>query len=215
MTYEAVNLGSEALEEFRIHPLDYRSVSDKGELVNACREKVGEGEEVVIKPYGGSGGNGVNIVQDLDEVETKVEDSLDEFYSRFGENRRAFPYTVCEKVNFRPIKWNGKENNFDLRIYVTRKDDELIPCGGLARVALEPLTEKQRKKSFVVNLSGYEGLDVDRGVGISRDGLQTLELSEEDIVDLFSASVVLFKKIIEKHEKVLESFAGERILEEK
>ncbi len=211
LTYEAVKRGAEDLEKFRIHPLDFWSVSDKEELIKVCKERVEMSEEVVIKPYGGSGGNGVNIICEWDEVETKVETSLEEFYSRFGKDRRAFPYTVCEKVNVHPATWGGSEHNFDIRIYVTRKNNELIPCGGLARIALEPYSEEQRKKCFVVNLSGYEGIDVNRGVGISREGLKTLDLTEKDFVDMFSASVTLFKKILENHEQVLESFIGERI----
>lgn len=211
LTYESVKMGAEDLKKFRIHPLDYWSVSDREELIDVCKERARKDEEVVIKPYGGSGGNGVNIILEEDEVEEKVERSLEEFYSRFGKERRAFPYTICEKVNFRPTTWKGSERNFDIRIYVARKGSELVPCGGLARIALEPYSEEQKKKCFVVNLSGYEGIDVSRGVGISQKGLESLELTEQDFVDMFSASTVLFKKILENHEQVLESFIGERI----
>jgi len=206
LTYGAVNVCSEDLKKFRIHPLSYRAVSNKGELIEESQDLVEEKGEVVIKPYGGSGGNGVNIITDSDEVEEKVEESLSEFYSKFGEDRRAFPYTICEKVNFRPIEWRGAERNFDIRIYVARIGDEILPCGGLARIALEPLDSELSKKSFVVNLSGYEGIDVERGVAISEDGLNTLNLTEEDFVDLFSASMVLFSNIVGDHENVLDTF---------
>ena len=206
LTYEAVNMCSDDLEKFRIHPLDYRAVSNREELIESCKEFVDEKGEAVIKPYGGSGGNGVNIITDPSMVEERIEESLNEFFSKFGEDRRAFPYTICEKVNFRPIEWEGAERNFDIRIYVARVGDEIIPCGGLARIALESVDSEHRKKSFVVNLSGYEGIDVGRGVAISKEGFDILDLNKEDFVDLFSASVVLFNKIVDNHENVLDSF---------
>ncbi len=206
LTYGAVKMCSDDLEKFRIHPLDYRDVSNRKELTESCKELVDEKGEVVIKPYGGSGGNGVNIITDPSMVEERIEESLNEFFSKFGENRRAFPYTICEKVNFRPIEWRGAKRNFDIRIYVARIGNEVIPCGGLARIALESIESKHRKKSFVVNLSGYEGIDVSRGVAISEEGFDILDLNEEDFVDLFSASMVLFNSIVDNHENVLDTF---------
>lgn len=207
LTYETVKIAAEDLEKYGVYPLDYWVAEDKDELFGICKEKIDEIEEIVIKPYGGSGGCGIDVINKESEVISKVENSLDEFYSNFGVDRNPYHFTVCEKVNFCPITWKGTRRNFDLRIYVARKNDELIPCGGLARIALEPLTEVQQKKSFVVNLSGYEGIDVSRGLGISEKALDILELSKNDFVDLFSASVTLFKNIIENHEKIIQKLS--------
>lgn len=203
LTYEAVNIAADDLKKYGVYPLDYWIAENEKELIRVCKEKIEEIGEVVIKPYGGSGGCGIDVINKESDVESKVKNSLDEFYSNFGEERNPYHFTICEKVNFCPITWGGTRRNFDLRIYVARKDNELVPCGGLARIALEPLSKVQQKKSFVVNLSGYDGIDVDRGLGISEKALDVLELSKNDFVDLFSASVLLFKNITENHEKII------------
>lgn len=203
LTYRAVKEAADELKEFRIHPLDYWRARNKEELIRICKERIDDGEEIVIKPYGGSGGSGIDIIEVGSGLEERIDNSLNDFYGSFEEGRNPFPYTICEKVDFRPITWRNSKRNFDIRIYLTGRDDELIPVGGLARIALEPFSDKMEKKSFVVNLSGYEGIDVDRGIGISEEGLEILELTEEDLVDMFAASVTLFKNMVDHHEDLI------------
>lgn len=203
LTYGSVEEAADELERFRVYPLDYWRARSKEELIKICEERIEDGEEIVIKPYGGSGGSGIDIIKVGGGLEERIENSLNDFYSSFEEGRNPFPYTICEKVNFRPITWRNSKRNFDIRIYVARKGDELVPVGGLARIALEPFSEELDKKSFVVNLSGYEGIDVDRGIGISEEGLEILELTEEDFMDMFAASVTLFKSTVENHEDLI------------
>ncbi len=51
------------------------------------------------------------------------------------------------------------------------------------------------RKSFVVNLSGYKGVDTSRGLGISKYTLDILNLSTEDFVNMFTAASILMAEI--------------------
>jgi len=206
LTYHAVQLSEEKLSNFRVYPLNYWRAWNKDQLISICEKVLDQEGEIVIKPYGGSGGRGIDIISKKEDIENKVGGSVEDFGERFGPERNPFPYTICEKVNFRPINWKGTKRNFDIRIYVARKGDELVPAGGLARVALEPFDEKRRKEGFVVNLSGYDGLDIDRGLALNKSNFNILNLDKKDFKDMFSASVTLFHNMVKYHDKIIKEW---------
>ena len=74
--------------------------------------------------------------------------------------------------------------------------------GALFRIALEPHSGGNRKRALVVNLSGYGGLDIERGLGISSESLKITRLSEEDLANMFAASAVLLTYIAQNYEKI-------------
>jgi len=128
-------------------------------------------------------------------VTDAVEDSLGEFFAKYGRGHSPFPYTVCEKIKPHKATWGGNRHNYDIRIYVARQGDALVPVGCLFRIAPQPDKGTYSKGSLIVNLSGYGGIAVERGLGLSEEALATVHLGEEDIVKIFAASTLLMAAI--------------------
>ena len=124
-----------------------------------------------------------------------AEDSLGEFRARYGHRYDPFPYTVCEKIHPRKATWRSNPHNYDIRIYVARRGDTVIPVGCLFRIAPLPDIGTHTKGSLIVNLSAYGGIAVERGLGLSEESLEIVHLDEEDIVKIFAASTVLMATI--------------------
>ena len=127
---------------------------------------------------------------------------MGEFREKFGAWRSPFPYTVCEKVKPHRAVWRDSERNFDVRVYVARDGDQLLPVGALFRIALEPYIGENRKRALVVNLSGYGGIDTERGLGVSEEALTITRLEEEDLAQMFAASAVLLSYVAENYEVI-------------
>jgi hypothetical protein len=90
----------------------------------------------------------------------------------------------------------GFLQNYDIRIYVARQGDMLIPVGCLFRLAPQPDRGTYDKGSLIVNLSAYGGIAVERGLGLIRESLEIVHLEEEeDIVKIFAASTPLMVAI--------------------
>lgn len=104
----------------------------------------------------------------------------------------AFPEDVALGVEL--ITRRGNRHNYDIRIYVARQGDTLIPAGCLFRIAPQPDKGTYSKGSLIVNLSAYGGIATERGLGLSEESLETVHL-EEDIVKIFAASTLLMAAI--------------------
>lgn len=124
-----------------------------------------------------------------------VDGSLGEFYAKYGQRNSPFPYTVCEKISPRKASFRGNDHNYDIRIYVARQGDTLIPAGCLFRIAPLPDRGDYSKGSLIVNLSGYGGMAIERGLGLTHESLDTVRLEEEDIVKVFAASTIMMAAI--------------------
>jgi hypothetical protein len=194
-TYEAIEQARDILIPHGMYPLRFWRAWSRGELVHICEEKRMELDGLIIKPCRGSGGAGVLPVLPDSTVPEVVEDSLSEFYAKFGRRHDPFPYTVSEKINPRKATWRGNRHNYDIRIYVARQGDTLIPVGGLFRLAPKPDKGTYSKDSLIVNLSGYGGIAIERGLGLSEESLEIVHLEEQDIVNVFAASVLLMAAI--------------------
>ena len=153
---------------------------------------------LIIKPFQGSGGSGVIPILEHSSVPSAVDESLGEFRVKYGHGLNPYPYTVCEKINPRKALWRGNEHNYDIRIYVARQGDQLIPVGCLFRIAPEPDKGTFSKGSLIVNLSGYGGIATERGLGLSEDALKTVRLEQEDIVKIFAISTLLMADLARK-----------------
>lgn len=195
LTYTAVTDAARLLSQFNVKPLLFFRALDKGQLLSLCGQALESASEVLIKPHGGSGGTGIDIITEKDDIEQKVESSISHYIEKFGEKRDPFPYTICERVDSTPVSWRGAKHQFDVRIYVAKQGSEIHPLGALSRIAIEPFVGKFTKKSFVVNLSGYGGVDTSRGLGISKDSLDVLNLDEEDFINMLCASSSLMSYI--------------------
>lgn len=203
LTYRAVELAVDRLAPFGVYPIKAWRAHTVDELTAICSDRRGNGD-LIIKPFQGSGGAGVQAIDRRSPIEVVVEESIGEYRQKFGAWRSPFPYTVCEKVEPHRARWRGSERNFDIRVYVAREGDQLLPAGALFRIALEPHTGENRKRALVVNLSGYGGVDTDRGLGVSAEALEVTRLEEEDLARMFAAAAVLMSFITEHYSAIQE-----------
>jgi hypothetical protein len=197
-TYDAIEKTKELLIPHGLYPLRFWRAWNQDELMHICADKRSEVDGLIIKPFQGSGGSGVVPILEDSSVPSVVDESLGEFRVKYGHGLSPFPYTVCEKINPRKALWRGNDHNYDIRIYVARQGDELIPVGCLFRIAPEPDKGTFSKGSLIVNLSGYGGIAIERGLGLSEETLKTVRLEEEDIEKVFAISTLLMADLARK-----------------
>lgn len=204
LTYRAVELGADRLAPFDVYPFQFWQAHTVDELAEICADQRTDGD-LIIKPFQGSGGAGVQAIDGRSPIPVVIEESMGEYRQKFGTWRSPFPYTVSEKVEPHRARWRDSERNFDIRVYVARDGDQLLPMGALFRIALEPHTGENRKRALVVNLSGYGGVDTDRGLGVSAESLEITRLEEEDLAKMFAAAAVLLSYIGKNSADIQES----------
>ena len=81
-----------------------------------------------------------------------------------------------------------------------------MPISGMVRIARHDYRGKLQKQDFVVNLSGYHGIDVERGLGLSHKTLAMLNITEEDMEKMFTASGWIFKGIVDNFNNLKQLF---------
>jgi len=206
-TYLTLNFINETLKKFRILNLKFYKASDPFNLEKIIDMVIQNSKKnFIIKPYASSGGVGIQPVlskNSKEQVSEIMQKSISEFYEKFDSWRTPFPYTIQEMVNFSLIDYLNSKRTFDIRIYIIQKDGIFYPVGGQGRIAKYPFTGSLKKEEFVVNISGYGGIDTDRVIPFSEEGLKILNLSEEDLADMFAAGCYIFKGIIENYNKVM------------
>ena len=209
LTYLASYLIKNRLKKYNLKSLIFAKAFDEKDLI----EKVSRMVKIfkksfIIKPSGGSGGAGViQILKNYSvmEIKRKLEESKEEFYAKFSRNRNPFPYTIQEKAQFSLINWEGYKHTFDLRLYFALHKNQIIPIGGLARIARGQYLEGLNKEEFVVNLSGYDGkIEVNRGIGLSEENCKLLNLKFADFTNLFCIGALIFKSMIENYNEIVE-----------
>jgi hypothetical protein len=198
LTYRAVEMAADLLIPFNISPIQFWRADTVDELIEICATQRAN-MDLIIKPFQGSGGAGIQPIDERSPIPIVVEESMGEFRQKFGAWRSPFPYTVCEKVEPQRAVWRESERNFDIRVYIARDGDQLLPVGALFRIAREPHTGENRKHALVVNLSGYGGIDTERGFGVSAESLATTRLEEQDLARMFAAATVLLSYIAEHY----------------
>jgi len=203
LTYLAVQQAASMLANFNVEPIAFKRANARGKLSKVLNEILSEIPEVLIKPHGGSGGSGIDIVTSKKHIESKIESSINHYHSKFGPKRNPFPYTVCQRVAATPVDWNNALHHFDIRVYVGRRKDRIVPLGALMRIALEPFSGCFTKKSFVVNLSGYEGVDTDRGFGLHPESLALFKLTKNDFACMFASACSLVAYINNNYANLL------------
>lgn len=201
LTYRAVKMAADQLSTFDVYPIEFWRANTIDELTELCEDERKNGD-LIIKPFQGSGGAGVQAIDGRSPIPVVIEESMGEYRQKFGNWRSPFPYTVCEKVEAHRARWRESERNFDVRVYVARDGDQLIPVGGLFRIALEPHTGENRKRALVVNLSGYGGVDTERGLGFSEESLEIVRLDEEDMAKMFAGAAVLLSYIGQNYQAI-------------
>jgi hypothetical protein len=194
-TYDAIERARDLVTPHGLYPLRYWRAEGRKDLERVCEERCTEVDGLIIKPFRGSGGTGVLPILPDSTVEDVVDDSLGEFRAKYGHAHSPFPYTICEKINPRKATWRGARHNYDIRVYVAREGDALAPVGCLFRLAPKPDKGDYSKDSLIVNLSGYGGMAIERGLGLTHDSLEIVHLEEEDIAKIFAGSTVLMAAI--------------------
>ena len=217
LTYITSFLIKDVLEKYNLRYLQFTKAFSEEELISKATYLISKyNKNFIIKPNGGSGGAGV--MQILKEETTEgikriIKESKEEFYNKFLSDRKPFPYTIQEKADFSLIDWEGGKHTFDLRIYLAQHKNQIIPIGGLARIARGTFIKGLDKQEFVVNLSGFDGkIEVKRGLGFSEKNSKLLNLRFEDFVNVFCISSVVFKIIVENYKKILGFTDWDKIL---
>ncbi|MBD3353587.1 MAG: hypothetical protein GF364_19040 [Candidatus Lokiarchaeota archaeon] len=206
-TYLAINEGYERLKPYKIQKLKFAKAFDPFHLEHIIEELIKNSEKnYILKPFGGSGGVGIQPISPKFSEERGLEimeRSISEFYQKFDARRSPFPYTIQEMADFALTDFNNSRRTFDIRIYVVQKDGCFYPLGGEGRVARLPYSGTLKKEEFVVNLSGFDGIDIDRAIAFNEEGLNTLGINEEDLSDMFCAACILFDIITENHNNLV------------
>ncbi len=195
LTYLAVEEAREIMKKYDIEPIAFKRAKNKTQLTKKVKKIIKEIPEILVKPHGGSGGSGIDIISNKNHIKSKIESSIKHYHKKFGKKRNPFPYTICQRVHATPVEWNEALHHFDIRVYVGRKKDRVVPLGALMRIALEPFAGRFSKKSFVVNLSGYEGVDTDRGFGLKKESLYLFKLDKNDFSKMFAGACALIAYI--------------------
>jgi len=209
LTYVASFLSKNTLRKYNLKYLLFTKAYNEEELILKAKRLIKNYKKsIIIKPNGGSGGAGVIPIfkdETPERIKKLIDESKEEFYAKFSRNRKPFPYTIQEKADFSLINWEGGRHTFDLRIHLAQYKNQIVPIGGLARIARERFIKGLDKQEFVVNLSGYDGkIEVNRGVGFSEKNSKLLGLNFEDFVNVFCIGAVTFKSIIENYNKIME-----------
>ncbi|MFX1571155.1 MAG: hypothetical protein ACFFB0_00230 [Promethearchaeota archaeon] len=208
LTYLASYFCKDILEKYNLRYLLFTKAFSEADLLEKLQYLLKKyRKSFVIKPSGGSGGAGIIPVsrdEDSASIKNIIEESKKEFFAKFMKNRNPFPYTIQEKANFSLIDWQNKKHTFDLRIYLTQRNNMIIPIGGLARIARGNYINGLKKQEFVVNLSGYNGqIEVKRGIGFSEKNCKVLNLINDDLVNMFCIGCVLFAYMVRNYEKII------------
>jgi len=210
LTYLASYYEREILKKYNLKYLLFTKAYNEEDLIEKLTNALNIYKRpFIIKPNGGSGGVGVIPLSpddNKDKIKKKIKESENEFYQKFKENRSPYPYTIQEMAEFSLIDWKEAKHTFDIRIYLSQKNEKLIiPIGGLARIARGRYRGTLDKQEFVVNLSGFNGqIEVERGWGLSYKNAELLNLNIEDFVNIFSISCIIFKTIAENYQKIMD-----------
>ncbi|MBY9002789.1 MAG: hypothetical protein KGD73_02350 [Candidatus Lokiarchaeota archaeon] len=217
LTYLASFFTKNLLSKFNLKHLMFTKCFSEGDLIQKLLFLIKkEQKSFIIKPNGGSGGSGVLVVsksQNKKNIIRIINESQEEFYDKFGDQRNPFPYTIQELADFCLINWRGEKHTYDLRIYVAQISGIIQPIGGLARISRGSYINGEKKQEFVVNLSGFNGqIEVTRGLGFSKPNANILNLQQKDFVDLFCISCIIFRNIINNYEKIITFSNWEKII---
>ena len=218
LTYLASYYAKDVLEKYNLKYLLFTKAYDEEDLVEKIKHVLATYKRpFIIKPNGGSGGAGVIPIgpdEDPENILSLIEQSKEEFFKKFMKNRDPYPYTVQEMAQFSLIDWMGGKHTFDIRIYMSQQENGIIsPIGGLARIARGNYHGTLDKQEFVVNLSGFDGqIEVFRGRGISRKNAALLNLTFDDLVNVFSIGCALFASMARNYQKIMDFKDWDKII---
>jgi hypothetical protein len=208
LTYLASFFSKDLLKKYNLRYLLFTKAYNEKNLIQKIKYLINNYKRsFIIKPSGGSGGAGViPILKDEKPENLKhiIKESKREFFAKFMRNRNPYPYTIQEMANFNTIIWKGGKHTYDIRLYLAQNNNQIVPIGGLARIAKGRYSKGLNKQEFVVNLSGYNGqIEVNRGIGFSEKNSKILDLELDDFVNMFCIGCIIFKSIAENYNQII------------
>lgn len=177
-------------------PINFTLASSRENLISELIEQTNTAKKVVIKPYSGSVGMGVEffLQPESEEIITAKVDNSIKMAKRFqGAESRVFPYTISEFIDYFTIPQKKHPlfaHKYELRVIVYREDNKLKAFPSVVRVAGLPYDESNfdrlmllsyaslgdskitmPKYKFLMPLSNNETLNI---LGLKMDELEDL-----------------------------------------
>lgn len=202
LTHGAVDTIAEKLSMFNVEPTKWWRAWSKDELKEKIKLALKAAGEVVIKPHAGRNGIGLELISSNSEIDTKINKSLRAAAKR-SEGGAPFPYTICRRIEGKPVVWRGKKHFFDVRVFLGRSGSRVLPLGIMIRIGKDIADKKTGAKKFLVSIDNGNDYVLDRGLGLNSESLAITEMDEMDVVDMLTASAVLMTHIGNNHQLCL------------
>lgn len=178
-------------------PLQFLEAEDYQELVAQAGVLLNQVKAVTPKFANGSGGAGVLPIFCGEPVEERLQAALDQYRMKMGPEKKPWPAAVMELVHPPHLGRfeNLGERAFDTRFYYSVSPNGVVsPHGGLFRVARSLFVDGGRE-AYVTNLSGYGGIEIERGLGYNRQTLAAAQLSTQDMAQAAAAGAIIFASL--------------------
>lgn len=124
-----------------IDPINYSKAFNREDLINQILKEVSLGNKIVIKPYAGSVGMGVDFFiknESTEEIICKVDEAIKTSETFQGINNWSFPFTISEYIDYLSIpdkEHQLYDHKYELRIIVYRDKNQLKAFPSVVRVA--------------------------------------------------------------------------------
>lgn len=181
-------------------PLPFRSASNFNTLVLETEKLLHQVEAVVPKFNRGSGGAGVFPIFRNQDVEGQLKNALKHYQKMIGSEIDPWPAAIMKLIYPPHLGRFGKLGRrvFDVRFYYSVNKRGFIEChGAKMRVARRPFTTGGRE-AYVTNLTGYKGVEFQRGLGINWNNLKAARINIWDLAQAAAAGIIVFSALSRK-----------------
>ena len=186
-TYQILKNYTNELKQFSVNTLKFWKADNQTKLTEILKSNLKDYKTLVIKPSNSSGGCGIEFINDKNEIERKIKNSLRTVNRKFGKSISPYPYLITEKIKVVNKNFLGSNRVFDIKIHVARKGNKIFAVGGKFRLS-EP-------DALITNLTSDGGLAAHRALGINRHNLKKLNLTIDDMAKCFAASMFIISQI--------------------
>jgi len=190
-------------------------------LIQAVRQWLAEGRQVVIKPHGTGLGHGIEFFFDRDEpidrIVARIDASLRQTEEFYGLPGGALPYTLCEFVDALRVQDPSHPldgHKYELRVTVYRDDCQLRAFPSIAKIARERCDDagaahaglnRVPRRALINNITASG--DTSRVCGTdymlplcNRRTLEMLDLSADDLRELCRIATGYVRHVLDQVE---------------
>ena len=196
-TYDTVAEMDNLPSSFRL--LAHEQANNFEELLDATIQIIAQHGAATPKFANGSGGAGVRPIFAGWDVRYELQQALSQYYQKMGMPANPWPATamqLCYPPHLGDFGYMGLRA-FDTRVYVSMNSSGVIlPVGVLFRLGNGEYVNHGTREEFVTNLTGYGGLEVSRGLGLSEQSLAETDLTFGQIVEASKAAVTMFANLV-------------------